>query len=388
MFRLRRCPQPLLASAISAALLCACSGGSSSTVTPPTTSGPWVMGYAVGYESSLLPPSDLHWSSLTHVAVGRAVPRTDGTLGTTFDIDAVNGPVWAKSVVTQAHAHNVKAILMLGGAGEHAGFVGAASAANRSAFVQNILSVVQSYGFDGVDLDWEPLESADEAPLLALAKALKQAQPGLLLTLPVNFVNVNFPTQEARPSLAALAGTFDRINIMSYGMAGVYPGWNAWHSSALSGETDSTPTSVQSSVKAYLAAGLPAAKLGLGIGFYGLCYQGVTAPGQNKPAMKIVADDGDMSYVNIVNSYATPAAKKWDAAAQVPYLSSATPLGSKGCNYVSYEDAASIAQKGSYARAQGLGGVIIWTLAQGHFKGNPAGGSDPLLDAASAAFRP
>ena len=171
-------------------------------------------------------------------------------------------------------------------------------------------------------------------------------------------------------------------------MAGVYSGWNSWHSSALSGDSGSTPTSVQSSVKAYVAAGIPAGKLGIGIGFYGLCYQGVTAPGQNTPGMQIVADDGDMSYVNIVSGYATPAVKKRDAGAQVPYLGSATPLGSKGCTYVSYEDAASIALKGNYARAQGLGGVIVWTLAQGHFPGNPATGSDPLLDAAHAAFRP
>ena len=67
----------------------------------PTT-GAWIMGYAVGYERDLLPPAELNWASLTHLAVGRATPRADGTLDTTFDIDAVSGPAWAKTMVQQA----------------------------------------------------------------------------------------------------------------------------------------------------------------------------------------------------------------------------------------------------------------------------------------------
>lgn len=204
-------------------------------VTSPASGGTWIMGYAVGYERDLLPADELNWSALTHLVVGRATPNADGTLNTTFDIDASGGPLWAKAMVRQAHAHHVRAILMLGGAGEHAGFAGAA-ARRRDTLVQNILQVVEDYGFDGVDLDWEPLFAADEVPLRGLATRLRQRRPGLLLTLPVAFVNANAPTQEARPSLAALSGTFDRINIMSYGMAGAYPGWQAWHSSALAGE--------------------------------------------------------------------------------------------------------------------------------------------------------
>jgi len=121
---------------------------------------PWVMGYAVGYERDLLPLGELNWGALTHVAVGRAVPNPDGTLNTDFDIGAVSGPAWARSVVRGAHAHGVQAILMLGGAGEETGFAGAASDAHRAAFVNNILTVVENFGFDGVDLDWEPLTRA------------------------------------------------------------------------------------------------------------------------------------------------------------------------------------------------------------------------------------
>jgi chitinase len=70
----------------------------------------------------------------------------------------------------------------------------------------------------------------------------------------------------------------------------------------------------------------------------------------------------------------------------VPYLSSATPLGSAGCSLVSYEDAQSITEKGAFVRAQGLGGTIIWTISQGPLANQPVGQRDPLLDAVRAAY--
>lgn len=354
--------------------------GAAGTPTDP----PWIMGYAVGYERDLLPPAALHWADLTHVVIGRAVPAPGGTLNLEFDVDSVGGPAWARAMVAQAHAHHVQALLMIGGAGEHDAFVRAAAPATRAAFVRRLLAAAQAYGFDGLDLDWEPLTPRDEAPLLAVARALKAARPDLLLTVPVGAVNVNFPAEDARPSLAALARTVDRVNIMTYGMASTDEGWAAWHSSALTGETGSTPTSVHSSVNAYRAAGIPAAKLGVGIGFYGLCYQGVTAPRQQVAGMRIVASDGQLSAARLQSAARAPGARHWDARAQVPYLSAGSPIGPQRCTYVSYEDAPSITLKGQYARQQGLGGVIIWTLAQGHMPD----GTDPLLAAVHAAFRP
>lgn len=54
-----------------------------------------------------------------------------------------------------------------------------------------------------------------------------------------------------------------------------------------------------------------------------------------------------------------------------------------GCG--SYENEQSIAAKGDYARSQGLGGTIIWTIGQGHLPAAPVGSRDPLLAAAHQA---
>ena len=86
---------------------------------PEGSSGttPWVTGYYVGYQRDMLPPEDIYWDGLTHIAMGAATANADGTLNTDFYIDDMNGPALARQISALAHAHNKKAILMLGGTG-------------------------------------------------------------------------------------------------------------------------------------------------------------------------------------------------------------------------------------------------------------------------------
>lgn len=347
----------------------------------------WVQGYYVGYEASLYPIAEVNFNAITHLMVGRVRPLANATVTRDFDIDNTNGPIWAHAAVNAAHAAGRKAVLMIGGAGEIAGFQGAATPANRAAFVTHLLASVDEFAFDGLDLDWEPLESGDEANFKALAQALRTARPALILTVPINWINANF-AGTPNPFLGQIAPLFNRINIMTYDMAGAWDGWKSWHNSALHGETANTPSSVSSSVAYFLASGVPAAKLGIGSAFYGDCWQGVTAPHQDGGS--ISNSDGTMSYANIITNYyaPNPARRVWDATAHVPYLSSATAFGSAQCNFVTYEDAQSLADKGAYSRDQGLGGLIIWTISQGHLANKPVGQRDPLLDAVRTAFLP
>lgn len=337
----------------------------------------WLMGYYVGYQRDLYPPSAIDFDSLTHLAVGRVVPKADGSLDTTYDVDAVSGPAMAKELVSLAHQHGKKAIAMLGGAGEHAGWVGAASDANRAQFVQNLVALAADVGYDGFDLDWEPLDPADMPDFQALAEALRQASPNAVLTVPLGWVNANFA--DVDPFYATVAPLFDQMNLMTYGMAATWDGWESWHSSALFGETASTPSSIDSSVKAYLAAGVPAAKLGIGVGFYGGCWSApVTGPHQPPNGAALVADDNVMSYANIMESYYDAQHDAWDADAHVPYLSFPSAHGPEGCTFVSYENAQSMKDKADYVVSQGLGGAIVWTINEGYLASSH---ENPLLSA-------
>jgi GH18 family chitinase len=355
---------------------------------PAPASGRWVTGYYVGYQRDLYPVDQVDMSLMTHLAVGRIRPAADGGVIANFDIDDVNGPAMARALSVRAHGAGRKAILMLGGAGEHDGFVGAASAAHRAQFVTNLLAALDAFGYDGLDVDWEPIDAADRAPLMALLGELRARRPGIILTVPVGWINNNFP-QEADAWYVQLAAAVDQVNLMTYDMAGDWGGWVSWHHSALTGEGGNHPSSVSSSIAAYRAAGVPAAKLGIGLGFYGSCWRGVTAPLQPLGAGTSQGNsDNEMSFTRIRTVYWDAAARHWDDAAKAPYLSFAAGKGPQNCNYISYEDEQSIAEKGAFVRAQGLGGAIIWTIGEGHLPGAPAGSRDPLLRAAHDAIQP
>jgi chitinase len=77
--------------------------------------------------------------------------------------------------------------------------------------------------------------------------------------------------------------------------------------------------------------------------------------------------------------------RQWDNAALAPYLS-LSASNPHDCTYVTYEDEQSIAAKGAWAKSQGLGGVIIWTINEGYLPTAARGAQNPLLDAMHAAF--
>lgn len=355
-----------------------------------SASNRWVMGYYVGYESSLQTPAQIDFSGLTHLMIGRLIPNADATLSTHFDIDAVNGPIWAQQAVNAAHAASRKAVLMVGGAGEIDGWRSAATPAQRAMFVTNLLAVVDQFGADGLDIDWEPIETQDHANLLALAQALRSARPGLVLTLPVEWINTNLewnprPAGEAA-FLQAIAPSLDRINVMTYDMAAAYEGWNSWFSSPFNGHTASTPSSVSSSMQYYLDAGIPAARLGMGFGFFGNCFRGVEWPRMAVTGTNLIASDGAMSYRNILASYRPQMTLEYDPVSAV-FLHSPAQVGPMGCNLVTYEDPlVSTPVKAGNARDSGYGAAILWTISQGYLPSEPAGQRDPLLTAIKQSY--
>src|SRR5262249_27771950 len=104
--------------------------------------------------------------------------------------------------------------------------------------------------------------------------------PPFLITLPAAAINVNIdlPVASWRVTVASLV---DQYNLMTYGMTYGCCGWETWLWAALAGEGATHPTSVASSIQAYVDAGVPRSKLGMGLGLYGAGYTPpVTGPRQ------------------------------------------------------------------------------------------------------------
>jgi chitinase len=357
-----------------------------SAVAPPPPAGHWISGYWVGYQRDLYPETQVDFSLMTHFLLGAIQATPSGGVTTDFYLDPVTGPQVAKTLSTRAHQAGRKALLMLGGDGGSANILAASSPANINTFVGNLVSTMNTLGYDGIDVDWEPLNDQDKPTVITLLQKLRAAKPGIILTFPVGWVNANWG---ADPWYAQIAPLVDQINIMSYGMADNWGGWLSWHQAALYGEGGDHPSSIAASVNGYIAAGVPAAKLGIGLGFYGSCWQGTNAMLQPLGSSAgVVASDNDMSYTNIMQSYYTASAYHWDATARAGYLGFATKTGPMGCEMISYEDPQSIAEKGAYVKSAGVGGAIIWTINQGRLPNAPAGSQDPLLKAAYNSIVP
>ncbi|MBI5502851.1 MAG: hypothetical protein HY907_21580 [Deltaproteobacteria bacterium] len=379
-------------------------GASACLGDPPSDPPPWVIGYWVSRRRNPYTPEKIQWRALTHLAVGPVEPRADGSIDVSSLVDEPAAPEsaphpdatrtprsprvpdGADDLVARAHAAGVKALLFVGGGATHDAFAAAATDETRAAFVAALVRWARDeHGFDGLDLDWEPMRRADHDDFRSLARDLREAWPDVVLTVPVVHHNVNLDAVD--PYWAKVAALFDRINVMSYGMAGEYPGWLSWHASALHGAAHDSPTSIADSVEAYIAAGVPAAKLGIGIGFYGVCYTPpVAGPREELRGGWIAAADVDMSYRNIITRYFEAEAWRWDDEAKSPYLSFAEPKGPMGCGYISYEDPRSIAERAAYVKAQGLGGAIVWSIEQGYLPRAAEGERDPLMDALAACF--
>ena len=335
----------------------------------------WSMGYYASWAPDQYPISEIEWSGLTHIAMAFYLPNQDGSMTL-----AGGSAKLATDLIAAAHAHGVKAIASIGGADSQTGFKQATASGAVATFAANLVSLLTTTGYDGIDIDWEPMDKADEPAVIDIANRIRKTKAGTLMTIPIGAINVNLGADLS--GFAAIAAVYDQLNIMSYGQAGAWSGWKSWHSSALYQTDSATPTSIDSTVKLYLAASVPAAKLGIGIGFYGLCYSSpVTGPDQALNGSTLLASDGAISYANIMTNYYSASARQWDSLARVPYLSFTTAHAPDGCTYISYDDEQSIGEKGTYLKAKGLGGVIQWELNEGYLPSATAGQRNPLLKA-------
>jgi chitinase len=351
--------------------------------------GLWTSAYYAGWMQSYLPAQQVDFTAMTHVIHFSVVPRVDGSLDT--DINAVT-TANSTDVIAHAHAAGVKVLISVGGENSATGFRGATGATNRPRFVTNLVNFVISRGYDGVDLDWEPLDVPDAGPYSNLVNdlriALNAITPRPLLTAAVG----------SQPSLfASLQSRFDQINLMTYSFSGAYPGWVTWFNApiydggyrfASSGELVPSADGVVSN---FVAHGVAAGKLGIGICFYGCVWSGgngtftggAALPRQSWTTAPTVTD---AAYSAIMAKYYQPQLYVWDTNAQSAYLSIDLP-GSADDKFISYDDASACRAKVAYVKQKGLGGLIIWELGGGYCADQPAGKRDFLLQSVKQAVR-
>ncbi len=343
----------------------------------------WLMVYYPSWDRTRLTPQDIDWQHMTHIAFGPVTPNRDGSIDTRFDMREREGRDLAREVSRLAKRNNATPMLFVGGGAEgRDGWVGATTPANVDRFARNVVAAMDDLGYEGIDIDWEPLLPEDHPGLERLTSALRALRPDMPLSLAVLHVNGN-----ARNGHLGFFGDthqlYDQINVMTYDMAGVWSGWESWHHSALFDEAPTRPTSIEHSMQAYVDAGVPRSKLGIGAPFYGYCKAGVDGPRQSFAGQGI--SHGAMSYRLIMRDYYDRRFARYDSVAHASYLSFPTPTGADGCTFITYMDERDARERAEWARREGYGGIIAWSLGQQHMDENPRN-RHPLLRALAENF--
>lgn len=314
---------------------------------------------------------------------------------------------WNQLRKLKAMHPNLKVVISLGGWTWSDGFYTAAQPANRAAFVASCIDAYirgnlpfdagsNSGGpgsaagvFDGIDLDWEypgicgntancGASAADRANFVALLQEfrtqLNAIDPNLLLTIAVGAGSDKMPHYD----VAGIAPKVNYINLMTYDFFGAWAttGPTAFHS-ALYGWNGMPATAPLNNyysdygVQAWKAAGAPANKLLLGIGFYGRGWTGVTNAnnGLNQPA----TGPAPGTYEQGIEDYKVLKNLNYPAFTSAQ---AGTAWIFNGSTFWSYDTPATITTKMNYAKAQGLAGAFAWELD----------GDDPLGTLLTAMF--
>lgn len=185
----------------------------------------------------------------------------------------------------RSSGYGTKVVLSIGGWGGCYWFSQACStAANRTTFCNALVSAVNTYGLEGIDLDWEypnspgagnPYSAADAANLLSLITLLRTALgPCKIISAAVAHLPWLGSNGKPLTDVSAYAAQMNFVNIMNYDVWGASstPGPNAPLGN-LCGTSKQPQASAQAALAQWKAAKFPASQLLLGLPLYGYVSQ-------------------------------------------------------------------------------------------------------------------
>ena len=262
-----------------------------------------------------------------------------GHVNDTFDGVRIDNPRRLKSIVDLKKENpDLKVMLSVGGWGSGRFSEMAADDQRRMSFAQDCLRVVEEFGLDGIDIDWEYPTSS-------------QAN---ISSSPADRENFNYLMRDLRTVLGeerllTLASSayaeyidffaceqyLDFVNIMTYDMANA-----PYHHAALYA-SENTEGCCEGAVKAHVETGVPIEKLVLGMPFYG---RGGTTMPRFVDYKEIKAENGMV--------------EMWDDVAKAPYLAD-----SEGNLVLGYDTPKSMKIKCDYIKEQGMLGAMYWDYA-------------------------
>lgn len=377
-----------------------------------------VVGYYPNWQwydrNKLVNPQTIDYSKYSIINYCFFVPESDGSISShdQWADDnlllgemnwSTNTPDFTTSIIYNAHQNQVKVLPSIGGWTLSDNFPSiAADASKRANFAQSCVNLIQTYGFDGIDLDWEypgfsdhngtPQDKTNFNLLLAELRSAIDAYgtsvgKTMLLTAAVGAVDVRMQDVD----WPVVSTYLDIINLMSYDYFG---SWDpiANHNSPLQAPSQGDAQfnlawSVDRLVNYY---GVSPDKITAGLAFYGRSAKTNGTPSLFAPIngqvdnVTFSDDAGTPLYYNVL-SQINLFTENWDSQAKGPYLT-----GNNGLNtFVSYDNEQSIQLKSEFIVENNLRGAIIWEITGDYIETTPGSGviaNTPLVNTVNDVF--
>ncbi|XP_064103794.1 acidic mammalian chitinase-like [Macrobrachium nipponense] len=270
----------------------------------------------------------------------------------------------------------------------------------RTKFLNSVVRLINKYGFDGLDFDWEYPAARGGVPedkenFVTLVKEMRTAfdsnVPRLLISAAFAAGKETIDNAYYIPSLVDL---FDLFHIMAYDYHGAWEDFTH-HNSPLCGHyldyDEFLYFNVKFTVEYYLDLGVPKEKFVLGTATYGRCYildnfseHGVWAKASRPgPAGPYIRLPGTLGYNEICRrlNEDRSCTVVHDPALHEPYFYCMSDY-----IWCSYDDVDSLTLKARYAKNMGLAGMMVWQIDTDDFRPECSSEPFPLINALKRAF--
>ena len=329
-------------------------------------------------------PSKLSARKLTHLNYAFA-NIVDGEIAVGNPSVDVQGPDnFAQLRALKKKAPHLKTLISVGGWEWSGRFSDIAlTPESRTKFAQSGVRFIRTHGFDGIDIDWEfPVAGGkddnvrrpeDKDNFTRLMQSLREALDAAgredgrhyLLTVAAG----NNAAYLRNTDMGAVAGQLDWLNVMTYDMTGPWSQRSGhvaplFRDPAMTAPDTDPRNNVADVVDLFLAAGVPTAKIVMGVPFYGYAWKGC-ATGQDGQYQQCGGkgrgtwEEGALDYADIAEHLIgrDGYVRHWNEAAQVPYL-----FKPATGEFITYDDPRSLRAKARFVKARHLAGAMFWQI--------------------------
>ena|SRR5699024_6926777 len=310
-------------------------------------------------------------SQITHINYAFANVNENGKIYFKDELQAAKQLAQFQSL--KAVNPDLKLLVSVGGWGADGFSDAALTKQSREKFSKSAITMINEYGLDGIDLDWEfpgqpgpgiVYRPGDKHNFTLMLRSLRQHLDSLsnkrnltgadryLLTIASNDNQAYFDHTE----MGKLHQYLDFINVMSYDMFTVGSETTGHHTGLYRSSSKVPNRNTEAAVQRHLEAGIPSRKIVVGVAFYGRSWVGVNREnhGLYQPFDEFYRF---IDYWELEDDFINKNGFKryWDTIAKAPYL-----WNPEKQIMISYDDQESLRHKMNFVKKNNLGGVMYW----------------------------